>query len=88
MNRTSTIATIAIMMLAEMQSLAADTVAQPTMTKRQVFLKTVSCMKQRMSTDKTISYIAAAKECKDQISRESGNLASGTLVASGDLRKQ
>ena len=88
MNRTSAIATIAIMMFVETQSIAADSVAQPTMTKRQVFIKTVSCMKQRMSTDRSISYIAAAKACKDQISRQSGDLASGTLVAADDLRKQ
>jgi hypothetical protein len=53
-----------------------------------VFIKTVSCMKQRMSMDRSISYNAAAKACKDQISRQSGDLASGTLVASEDLRKQ
>jgi hypothetical protein len=88
MNRKSAIATIAMMMFAGTQSLAADSVAQPTMTKRQMILKTVSCMKQRMSTDKTISYNAAAKACKDQIIGQSGNLASGTLVASDDLQKQ
>ena len=88
MNRTSTIAMIVIMMFVETQSLAADSVARPTMTRRQVFIKTVSCMKQRMSADKTISYIAAAKECKDQIGRQSGSLSSGALVASDDLQKQ
>ena len=76
------------MMFAETQSLAADSVAQQTMTKRQMFIKAVSCMKQRMSTDRGISYNAAAKACKDQISEQSGNLASGTLVASDDLRTQ
>jgi hypothetical protein len=53
-----------------------------------VFIKTVSCMKQRMSTDRSISYNAAAKACKEQISRQSGDLPSGTLVASDDLQKQ
>ena len=40
-----------------------------------------------MSADKTISYNAAAKACKDQINRQSGHLASGTLVTSDDLQK-
>ena len=88
MNLTPAIATIAIMMFAETQSIAADTVAQQTMSKRQMFIKTVSCMKQRMSTDRSISYNSAAKACKEQISRQSGDLPSGTLVASDDLRKQ
>lgn len=88
MNRASAIGTIALLMCAETQSLAADSVAQPTMTKRQVILKTVTCMRQRMSADKTISYNAAAKACKDQINRQSGHLASDTLVTSDDLQKQ
>jgi hypothetical protein len=77
-----------MMIFAETQSLAADSLAQSTMTKRQMILRTVSCMKQRMSTDKTISYNAAAKACKDQIDGQRGNSASGTLVASDDLQKQ
>ena len=88
MNLTSAIATIAIMMFAETQSLAADSVAQQTLTRRQVFIKTVSCMKQRMSTDRSISYNAAAKACKEQISRQSGDLPSGALVASDAPAKQ
>lgn len=88
MNRKPAIATIAMMMFADAQSLAADSVAQPTMTKRQMILMTVSCMKRRMSLDRSISYNAAAKVCKDQISQRSGDLASGTLVASDDLQKK
>ena len=86
MNLASAIGTIALLMCTETQSLAADSVAQPT-TRRQVILKTVTCMRQRMSADKTISYNAAAKASKDQINRQSGHLASGTLVTSDDLQK-
>lgn len=64
------------------QALAVDSIRQPTMSKRQMIVQIVGCMKKRMSTNKTISYNEAAKACKDQINKQSNNSISGTLVAS------
>jgi hypothetical protein len=61
---------------------AVDSTSQPTMSKRHMVVQIVDCMKKRMSADKTISYNAAAKACKDQISKQTDNSPSGTLVAS------
>ena len=64
------------------QALADDSIRQSTMSKRQMIVQIVGCMKKQMSTNKTISYNEAAKACKDQINKRSDNSASGTLVAS------
>jgi hypothetical protein len=64
------------------QALAVDSTSPPTMSKRQMIVLTVGCMRKRMSTDKSSSYNAAMKACKDQISKESNNVPQGTLVAS------
>jgi hypothetical protein len=64
------------------QALAADSTSQPTMSKRQMIVQMVGCMRKRMSADKNSSYNDALKACKDQIDKPSDNLPSGTLVAS------
>ena len=64
------------------QALAVDSIRQPTMSKRQMVVQIVGCMKKRMSTSKTISYNETAKACKEQINKQSDNSISGTLVAS------
>lgn len=64
------------------QALAVDSIPQPTMSKRQIIVQIVGCMKKRMSTDKTISYNEAAKACKERLNKQSDNSISGTLVAS------
>ncbi len=64
------------------QVLAVDSIRQPTMSKRQMIVQIVWCMKKRMSTNKTISYNEAAKACKDQINKQNDNPISGALVAS------
>jgi hypothetical protein len=63
------------------QALADDSIRQPTMSKRQMIVQIVGCMKKRMSTNRAISYNEAAKACKDQINKQSDNSISGTLVA-------
>jgi hypothetical protein len=64
------------------QALAVDSTSQPTVSKRQLFAQMVSCMRKRMSANKSSSYNDAMKACKDQINKQSDNLSSGTLVAS------
>ncbi len=49
---------------------AADTVRQPPMTRHQMNLKTVGCMRKRMAIDQRVSYNEAAKTCKDQITQQ------------------
>ena len=63
------------------QALAVDSTSPPTMSKHQMILLTVGCMRKRMSADRSSSYNAAMKACKDQIGKES-NVPQGTLVAS------
>jgi hypothetical protein len=68
------------------RALAADSTSQPAMSKRQLLAQVVECMKKRMSANKNSSYNEAMKACKEQINKESDNLSSGALVASGGER--
>ncbi len=69
------------------QALAVDSTGQPTMSKRQLIAQMVGCMRKQMSANNTISYNEAMKACKDQISKQTDNSASRTLVASDTLTK-
>jgi hypothetical protein len=60
----------------------------PTMTKHQMIVQTVSCMRKRMSSGKPISYYEAAKACKDQIDKQRDNSTAGALVASDAPARQ
>jgi hypothetical protein len=64
------------------QARAVDSTSQPTMSKRQMIVQMVGCMRKRMSANKSRSYNEAMKACKDQINKESDDLPSGALVAS------
>jgi hypothetical protein len=64
------------------QALAVDSVKQSTMSKRQMIVQIVGCMKKRMAADKSSSYNQAMKACKVQMNKDSDNLPSGALVAS------
>jgi len=74
-------------MLIGARALAADSVNQPTMSKRQLIAQMVECMKKQMSASNSISYNAAMRACKDQSSNQSDHPASRTLVASDGLTK-
>ena len=63
-------------------ALAAEPVHPQAMTKHQMIVQTVSCMRKRMSASKTISYNEAAKACKAQVGAQRGNSTSGPLVVS------
>jgi len=64
------------------QAFSLDFINPPTMSKRQMSVQIVGCMKKRMAADKVISYNEAAKACKAKITKRSDNSPSGTLVAS------
>jgi hypothetical protein len=63
------------------RAVAQDSVSQPTLSKRQMVVQVVGCMRKAMAADRGISYNAAAKECKDQVTRSNDHASSGTLVA-------
>jgi hypothetical protein len=86
MNRMFAVMALVGMMLAGTRALALDSVNQPTMSKRQLIAQMVGCMKKQMSASNSISYNAAMKACKDQVSTQSES-ASRTLVASDGLTK-
>jgi hypothetical protein len=87
MNRVLTVIAMTGAVFWGAQALAVDSIRQPTMSKRQMIVQTVGCMKKQMSANKTISYNEAAKACKDQINKQSDISISGTLVASGTPTK-
>ena len=88
MNRIFTVmAMTGVMMLVGARALAADSANPSTMSKRQLIAQVVGCMKKQMSASNSISYNAAMKACKDQMSRQSDNSTSRTLVASDGLTK-
>ena len=70
------------------QAHAVDSTSQSTMSKRQMIVQMVDCMKKRMSADKGRSYNEAMKACKDEMNKEGGNVSSGALVASETQPKQ
>jgi hypothetical protein len=82
MKRVATVIALTGAIFVGTQALAVDSTSPPTMSKRQIIVLTVGCMRKRMSTDKSSSYNAAMKACKDQINKESDNVPPGTLVAS------
>jgi hypothetical protein len=82
MNRIVTVIALGGAVLVGTRALAADPVNQSTMSKRQMFAHIVDCMKKRMSANKGSSYNEAMKACKEQISKASGSLPPGPLVAS------
>ena len=55
----------------------ADSVRLPATSKHQMIVKTVSCMRKRMSMDRAVSYNEAARTCKAQISKLSENSPPG-----------
>jgi hypothetical protein len=68
-------------LLAGVSATAADWKMQSISTKRQAVTQVFECMKKRMSSDRLISYNAAAKACKDEVGKRLGIGTSGPLVA-------
>jgi hypothetical protein len=88
MNRVVPIIALTGVMFVGAQAHAVDSASQPTISKRQMIVQIVDCMKKRMSADKSRSYNEAMKACKDRINKESDDLSSGALVASDTSAKQ
>jgi hypothetical protein len=88
MNRVVPIIALTSVMFVGAQAHAVDSTGQSTMSKRQMIVQIVDCMKKRMSADKSRSYNEAMKACKDQLNRESDDLSSGALVASDTSAKR
>ena len=82
MNRLVTAISMTGVIFAGTQARAVDSASQPKTNKHQTIVQIVGCMKKRMSADRSSSYNAAMKACKEQINKESDNLPSGALVAS------
>ena len=82
MYRVATVIALTGVIFACTPALAGDSASRSTMSKRQMIVQMVGCMKKRMSADRSSSYNDARKACKDQINKQSDNLASGALVAS------
>ena len=82
MNRVVPIIALTSVMFVGAQAHAVDSMSQSTMSKRQMIVQIVGCMKKRMAANKSSSYNEAMKACKDQINKESDSLTSGALVAS------
>jgi hypothetical protein len=61
--------------------------APPPPTKHQIMVKTVDCMRKRMSIDRVVSYNEAAKTCRDQIRKQRGQPAPAALATAGDPPK-
>ncbi len=61
--------------------------ADSSMSKRQMIVQMVDCMKKRMSADKSRSYNEAMKVCKEEMNKES-EMPPDALVASETQPKQ
>jgi hypothetical protein len=63
-----------------MQAFAGDSTTQSPVSKRQILKEMIDCVKKRVS-NKTVTYDAAIRSCKDAVNRQEGN-SSDSLIAS------
>jgi hypothetical protein len=64
-----------------MQAFAADPINQPPISKREVIKQMIDCVKKRVS-NRTVSYDAAIRSCKDAVNKQAEDSTSETLIAS------
>jgi hypothetical protein len=88
MNRIVSVIALSGMIFASTRALAGDPPNQSPMSKRQMLVQVVGCMKKRMAANRNSSYNEAMKACKEQIRKENDNLPGGTLVASDTAPKR
>ena len=69
-----------------MQASADDSTTQSWVSKRQMLGEVIDCVKQRVS-NRTVTYDAAIRACKDEVNRQEGN-SSASLIASGVAAKR
>jgi hypothetical protein len=87
MNRVVQVIVLTGVMFVGTRAHAVDSTNQSALSRRQMIVQMVDCMKKRMSADKSRSYNEAMKACKDQMNKESGDVPSGALVASDTSAK-
>jgi len=87
MKRVLLMISIASVIFGGAQAIAVDSAGQPTMSKRQLVVQVVDCMRKQMAVNRVISYNDAAKVCKDRVVNHNNPVA-GPLVASDALAKQ
>lgn len=75
------------MVLASSHAIAVDAPVQSTGSKRQLTVQVSNCMKKRMAVDKEISYIAAAKVCKNQVNDQRNALEAVAVATSNSAAK-
>jgi hypothetical protein len=88
MNRVMTAISMTGVIFAGTQARAVDSATPSKTSRHQMIVQIVGCMRKRMSADRSSSYNAAMKACKEQINRESDNLPSDALVASDTPAKR
>ncbi len=71
MMRLLTFVAMSAAMFVGARGIAADAMNQAPISKRQMAIQVVNCMKKRMSADRATSYNAAARVCKDQVNNQS-----------------
>jgi len=81
MNRAFKVMMVTGAILVGTRALAEDSVSQPALSKRQMVVQIFGCMRKEMAADRSISYNAAARECKAQVTRSNDHSSPGTLVA-------
>ncbi len=87
MTRILTTIALNFVLLVSAQAIAADAGVPSTITKHQMFVQMVNCMKKLMSVHKELSYNAAEKVCKVQLNGQSNNSDTVARVASDSPAK-
>ncbi len=85
MNRLPIVMIVAL--LAGTQAMSADGKGQSLSAKRHTVGQIIDCMKKRMSDDRSITYNAAAKVCKQQVLAQSEGPAAGRVVVADTREK-
>jgi hypothetical protein len=73
MKRVITVLATTVVILLSAQALAVESMSQSKIDRRHM----VQCMTKRMMSDRTLSYNAAARVCKDDLKAQNGLVAAG-----------
>jgi hypothetical protein len=87
MTRKLTTIALSFVLLVSVQAIAADAGVPPTISKHQMFVQMVNCMKKLMSVNKELSYNAAERVCWVQVNSRSNSSETVTRVASDSQAK-
>jgi hypothetical protein len=87
MTRILTTIALSLVLLVSAQAIAADAGVPSTISKHQMFVQMVNCMKKLMSANKELSYNAAERVCRVQVNSQSNSSETATRVASDSRAK-